>query len=145
MSFKESPIEPQEQLTFLTRRIWKHKSWTSGTVATIAKMVQVACKKFKHPVTNLVTFFKDSRIVLVYQQIIWTSMQRTHSIMKGRKNCSTHHNNYKSHSWEAASQLCDNLPREFSSLHNTENQHKCPRQPLHHKLDQVVQTMEICQ
>jgi hypothetical protein len=39
-------------------------------------MVQVACKKFKHPVTNLVTFFKDNRIVLVYQQIIFDNERK---------------------------------------------------------------------
>jgi hypothetical protein len=33
-----------EGLTFLIRRMWKHKSWETGIVAIIASKVLVNCK-----------------------------------------------------------------------------------------------------
>ena len=33
------------ELTFLIRRMWKHKSWESGIVAIIASKVHVTCER----------------------------------------------------------------------------------------------------
>jgi uncharacterized membrane protein YbjE (DUF340 family) len=94
---KASSVKHEEQLTFLIRRTWKHKSCASGMVATIAKMVQVACKVKDGVTNNLEMFSKNITVFFYVVNYLNFSAVNTYENKEKEKDTTTYHNNYKSY------------------------------------------------